>query len=413
MKIIKLRELPPLALALFLQFAPVADKLAQVNPALPSASPLGIVVRWVAAIAAMAGTVQAVSGASAAIAGMSKISPPSLPSFSVTGAVNQAFAYRIVVTNPGLPNGGSYYDVTNLPPGLMIWNGLNGSGFITNTPTVAGVYAVLLVAGNTNYGYITTNATITITGGGGNAAPSITTQPKSLTVTNGNSATFTVVATGTPAPTYQWHKGPAIISGATGTSYTIASTTTNDTADYTVVVSNSVNSVTSSAATLTVLVPPAITTPPASLNVTNGNSATFTVLATGVPAPAYQWMKGAGAISGATSSSYTISSVTTNDAGSYSVLVSNPAGSTNSPPATLSVYVPAVVPLTLSTPAYGAGGFTFDITGPSGTNYVVWRSIDLSTWTAIKTNFSASGTVHFADTNPPAATATYRTMLSP
>jgi T5SS/PEP-CTERM-associated repeat protein len=160
-------------------------------------------------------------------------------------------------------------------------------------------------------------------------------------------------------------------------------------------------------------VAPSIATPPKSLTVTNGNSATFTVIASGNPLPTYQWFKASSLISGATGSSYTIPAVTTNDAGIYSVSVSNSAGSTNSPPATLTVYVPTVVPLSLSLPAYAAGTFSFDITGPGGTNYVILRSTNLANWTPIRTNFSSAGTVHFSDTNPPPAAASYRSMLSP
>ncbi len=91
------------------------------------------------------------------------------------------------------------------------------------------------------------------------AAPTITTQPQSQTVTAGSSVTFSVVATGNPAPTYQWAKGATAISGATGSSFTLSSTTTSDAGNYTVTVSNSSGSVLSSVATLTVNTP---VTPP-------------------------------------------------------------------------------------------------------------------------------------------------------
>jgi hypothetical protein len=50
-------------------------------------------------------------------------------------------------------------------------------------------------------------------------SPTITTQPQSQTVTAGASATFSVVATGTPAPTYQWKKGGTDIANATNQRY--------------------------------------------------------------------------------------------------------------------------------------------------------------------------------------------------
>ena len=120
----------------------------------------------------------------------------------------------------------------------------------------------------------------------GDSIPVITTQPQSLTVTNGDAASFTVVASGSPAPTYQWRKNGAALSGATLAAYSITAATTNDAGGYDVVVSNSSGSVTSSLpATLTVLVPPRITTQPRSLTVTNGFNANLAVVATGFPAP--------------------------------------------------------------------------------------------------------------------------------
>lgn len=85
-------------------------------------------------------------------------------------------------------------------------------------------------------------------------APVITTQPANETVTAGQQATFSVVASGTPTPAYQWQRNSAAVSGATGASYTTPVTTSADSgATYTVVVSNSAGSVTSAPATLSVL----------------------------------------------------------------------------------------------------------------------------------------------------------------
>src|SRR5205823_1589193 len=85
--------------------------------------------------------------------------------------------------------------------------------------------------------------------------PSITTQPASQTVTAGQTATFTVAATGTAPLSYQWQKDGLPI-GANSPSYTTPATTTDDDgAQFTVTVSNSAGSATSDAATLTVNVP--------------------------------------------------------------------------------------------------------------------------------------------------------------
>jgi len=83
-------------------------------------------------------------------------------------------------------------------------------------------------------------------------APTITTQPTSQTVNAGTSVTLSVVATGVPAPTYQWLKNGTAITGATASSYMLLNPTTADSGSYTVTVTNSAGSVTSNAATLTV-----------------------------------------------------------------------------------------------------------------------------------------------------------------
>jgi hypothetical protein len=84
-------------------------------------------------------------------------------------------------------------------------------------------------------------------------APQITTQPVNQTVSTGQSATFSVAATGGAPLQYQWRNGGTAIAGATGSSYTIAATASGDNgSSFTVVVSNADGSMTSSAAMLTV-----------------------------------------------------------------------------------------------------------------------------------------------------------------
>jgi hypothetical protein len=71
-------------------------------------------------------------------------------------------------------------------------------------------------------------------------------------VSEGSSATFTVVASSSSTATYQWYKDGTAISGATAASYTISSTATTDAGTYYVIVTNSSGSTTSNSVTLTV-----------------------------------------------------------------------------------------------------------------------------------------------------------------
>jgi hypothetical protein len=182
------------------------------------------------------------------------------------------------------------------------------------------------------------------TGPGGNppVAPSLTVQPASVAVTAGQTATFSVAATGTTPLTYQWRKNSTNLSGATAASYTTPVTTIADTgAKFDVVVTNSVGSVTSAQATLTVSsvpVAPTITTQPANQTVTAGQTATFSVAATGTAPLAYQWQKNGTDIPGATSASYMTPVTASADSGAlFRVVVSNTVGNVTSNSATLTV----------------------------------------------------------------------------
>ena len=88
-------------------------------------------------------------------------------------------------------------------------------------------------------------------------------------------------------------------------------------------------------------VAPVITSQPADKTVTAGANVSFTVGVYGTPSPAYQWMfNGTSVIAGATNSTLTINNVQLTDAGTYSVVITNSAGSTNSTAATLTVNAP-------------------------------------------------------------------------
>jgi pectate lyase len=74
------------------------------------------------------------------------------------------------------------------------------------------------------------------------------------------------------------------------------------------------------------------------------------VVATGTAPLSYQWAKGGAAIAGATGATLTLAAVSTADAGSYAVTVSNAAGKVTSSPATLTVTAAAVAPAITTQP---------------------------------------------------------------
>jgi len=178
-------------------------------------------------------------------------------------------------------------------------------------------------------------------GAGNIIAPAITAQPQSQSVTAGQTATFTVAATGTLPLNYQWLENGINISSATAASYTTPPTMLTDNgATFQVVVTNSSGTVTCQAATLSVsaIVAPTISTQPVNQAVFAGQSATFSVGAMGTPPLSYQWQENGINISSATATSYTTPPATLADYGAtFLVIVTNSTGTVTSQTATLTV----------------------------------------------------------------------------
>lgn len=213
----------------------------------------------------------------------------------------------------------------------------------------AGTYTVVATnsAGSaTSNGAVLTVSAVT-------AAPSITTQPSSQTVAPGGNVTFTAAASGAPAPTYQWRRNGVDVSGATNASLTLNDVQAANAGTYTVVATNSVGTATSNGAVLTVTaatVAPNITTQPDSQTVTPGGSVTFTVAASGNPTPTYQWRRDGVNIAGATSASLTLNNVQAANAGTYTVVATNSAGTATSSGAVLTVSAAMTAPTIATQP---------------------------------------------------------------
>jgi hypothetical protein len=244
-------------------------------------------------------------------------------------SINPGQSARLEVSASGNPSNFQWFDARN-PTAPAALPGATASSYVTGT---AGSYYV--VVSNSAGSARSNTVTVTV-----NAAPTITTQPQSVAIIEGQMTTLSVVASGTAPLTYQWQRNGTDIGGATQASYA-----TGTAGSYTVVVRNVVSSVTSAAAVVTVnpaVVAPTITTQPASVTITSGQTTTLSVVATGTT-PTYQWRRDGTAIAGATSATYT-----TGAAGSYTVVVSNSAGSVTSAAAVVTVN-PAVVAPTITT----------------------------------------------------------------
>ena len=177
--------------------------------------------------------------------------------------------------------------------------------------------------------------TFCITGTSSAQAATVVTQPQAATAALGQSAMFTVGATGKPSPSFQWFENGTAIPGATSATFiTPPLTSTDNGSSFTVVVANGESTITSKPAVLTLgssggtggATAPVITTQPASQTVAVGSTATFTVAASGTGPLSYQWLKNSNPITGATGAAYTTPMTATTDSGtSFSVVVSSPS----------------------------------------------------------------------------------------
>ncbi len=264
------------------------------------------------------------------------------------GACSGTDQVSIIVSAPATGSAGATQNLcgattaTLAATGTGTWVKTSGTGTVTTPSSATSGVTGLTVGASSVFEWTVTNgacSNATSTTIVSNAPVSITTQPASLTtLCSGNTLNLNVVATGSGTLTYQWKKGVSNANGAsTASSYSIASVVFGDQANYTVDVTNSCGTVTSSIAQL-VIQNLAINTQPASQTVCPGANVTFTVAATG-PSVSYQWKKDNVDLLTQTNSSLTLNGVSASDAANYTVLVSGCSNSILSNAAVLALSV--------------------------------------------------------------------------
>jgi subtilisin-like proprotein convertase family protein len=280
----------------------------------------------------------------------------STPPASLTKCPGDSATFSVIATGTSLSY--QWFKGVNALPGAT-----NSSLTLTNVNTAsAGSYSVS-VSGACG-APVTLSAALTV-----NDSLAVATPPASLTNCPGDSATFSVGATGTGL-SYQWFKGTNALSGATNGTLTLSNVSAASAGSYSVTVNGACGAPVAVSATLTMNESLAVATPPASLTKCPGDSATFSVSATGTGL-GYQWFKGTNALSGATGSSVTLSNVTAASAGSYSVTVSGTCGAPVTLSATLTVNEPVTIdpmlpqtnclggPIAFNAVTHGTGPFTY------------------------------------------------------
>lgn len=231
-------------------------------------------------------------------------------------------------------------------------------------------------------------------------AVTVSSQPSDTTVAEGQSLSFRLAATTTTGGSiaYSWFKDRTRLSN-TSSSLNFSSVTASNAGSYSCMVADSASTYVCKSFTLTVnsAVPVQITQQPASWSAVEGTSTKVSVAASGSGTLSYQWYKNGAAISGATSSSISFSSVSSSNAGNYYAIVKNSNSSVTSATATLTVTQPFQAvsitqhPVSKAVMEGAAVAFSVAAAG-SGTLYYQWYK----NGTAI--SGATSSTLSFAST---------------
>lgn len=226
----------------------------------------------------------------------------------------------------------------------------------------AGSYAVVV---SNALGFVTsTAAVVTVIG----RPPTIQTEPSSQSAAVFADAAFQVTASGTAPLKYQWRFANVEMDGETNANLMLKAVLPSQSGGYAVVVSNAFGVVTSATAVLTVLwSAPSIAVQPTNQAASLTSNATFSVSASGIPPPTYQWRFEGTDLAGATNAVLFLARVAANEAGDYAVAVSNIFGAITSSVATLTVGFPPSITLQPESQTVLAGSNVTFTVAASGT----------------------------------------------
>jgi hypothetical protein len=347
-------------LAAFLQLAPLV-RVAQTAPGVV-ATPTLFILRWVFGAAAVAGSFHGLSGATGVV-------PTAV---RATNGVRTSVTFSITSSSHGTAR--SYSATSGLPPGTT----LSTRGTLSGIPAASGVYSLRVRGWETaNLGGNWSELTVPVTVIGANP-PVVTTQPTSLTVTVGQSANLIAVYTGDQPLTLRWFKEDLEVKNATNATLTLANAQPADSGRYRLRLVNSLATVFSDWATLTVqaaVAKPVITAQPVGRALHVGEGFSLGVSATGTNLT-YVWTRDGMTVgsAGPPGPTLVLTNVTAAAAGVYRVRVTNPGGFVDSDGATVSVAGPVV----WDKPAQVSDSLRLSFNGLTGRRYAIESSDAMS-----------------------------------
>ncbi len=322
------------SLILLFQRSPIVQMILP-EARLAGVTGAGEIAKWSVAVVAGLGVFDSVAGATT----ITQLAP-SPGSASVPATDGKSLSFTVQLTGTPYTRVIDYWTTLGtMPAGLS--GAINTSDktiyTISGIPSQVGSFPIDIKCVGYSTQFYTQLFTINVSP----CPPGITTQPSSVIIASGTTATLNVKASGT-SPAFQWYLGTSgdlthPITGAASSSFTTPTLTSNK--YYWVRAFNSAGSVNSNTAKVTVQVPPTIATQPASVTILYNQTATLSVVAKGTSLK-YQWFIGKSGtttnpIAGATSPIFTTPPMTTTT--NYWVRVKNSVGIVKSNTATVTV----------------------------------------------------------------------------
>ncbi|XP_065918202.1 receptor-type tyrosine-protein phosphatase S-like isoform X7 [Dysidea avara] len=289
------------------------------------------------------------------------------------------------------------------------WTTIMGATMSSYTTTISGEYRCIV---SNEAGSVNRTITVNIYG-----PPSITTQPRDVTILQGTTTTLTCGATGSGKLMYSWERrsGSSWNTITNGPSYTTNKNMRVGKYMYRCNVSNEAGSVMSNSATVNVYGSPSITTQPRDDTIPQGTTTILTCRADGGGTLMYTWERRSGSDWNTVTngSSYTANSNMAVGQYTYRCVVRNEAGSVVSSSATVNVYGPPSItthPRDVTIPQGTTTTLTCSATTRGGTLMYSWERRSGSSWTSIKRN--AKSPSYTTNSNMAVGQYTYRCNVS-